>query len=140
MRVLALSCCWVVQGSPWAGAARPLAAQGLPGPPAPARIITAVTVQVNMGTYGGACPAKIIFTGTITASAIPKGPVTYQWVRSDKTRSPKRTIIMTSTTATVTEKWQGGRFGEHQRMWEKLEILAPTAITSTQGDAEVLCH
>ncbi len=120
-----------------AGVSRPLTAQG---PPVPARIITAVTTKVSVGVSGGTCPAKLIFTGTITASAVPKGPVTYQWVRSDNTRSPKRTITTTNTTATVTEKWQGGRSGEHQRMWEKLEILAPTAITSTQADAEVLCH
>jgi hypothetical protein len=131
--VMVLGCA----GTTLAGAARPLTAQGSP---APARIITAVTTKVNIGAYGGACPAKLVFTGTITASAIPKGPVTYQWVRSDKTRSPTRTITMTSTTATVAEKWQGGRSGEHQRMWEKLEILTPTAITSTQTDVEVLCH
>ena len=124
-------------GSIVAGGSRPLAAQG---PRAPARIITNVTTKVSIGVYGGACPAKLVFTGTITASAIPKGPVTYQWVRSDKTQSPKRTITMTSTTATVTDKWQGGRSGEHQRFWAKLEILAPTAITSTQADAELLCH
>jgi hypothetical protein len=132
---LALLFGWV--GIIAAGASRPLPAQG---PPAPVRIITAVTTKVSIGVYGGACPAKLVFTGTITASAIPKGPVTYQWVRSDKSRSPKRTITMTSTTGTVTEKWQGGRSGEHQRLWEKLQVLTPTAITSTQADVELLCH
>jgi hypothetical protein len=124
-------------GAALAGASRRLTAQG---PPAPVRAITAVTANVNVGSYGGPCPAKLVFTGTITASAIPKGPVTYQWVRSDNTRSPKRTVTMTNTTVNVTDKWQGGRSGEHQRFWAKLQVLAPTAITSTQADVELLCH
>jgi hypothetical protein len=117
--------------------ARALPAQA---PSAPAPIVTAATTQVNIGIYGGPCPAKLVFTGTITTSVVPKVPITYQWVRSDNTRSPKHTISMTSTTATVTDKWQVGRSGEHQRLWEKLQVLTPTAVVSTQADAEILCH
>jgi hypothetical protein len=121
-----------------AGASRPLRAQGTPL--APSHAVTAVTARVNIGNYNGPCPAKLVFTGTITTAMVPKVPITYQWIRSDKTKGPKRTIRMTGTTATVTDNWQLGRYGEMIRAWKKLQILAPTGITSNQADAVVLCH
>lgn len=119
-------------------ALRPLGAQGTTL--TPVRTVTAVTADVNIGNYSGPCPAKLVFTGTITTATIPKAPIMYQWIRSDKTTGPKRTIRMTSTTATVTDKWQLGRSGEMIRAWKKLQILAPTGITSNQADVVVLCH
>ncbi len=102
--------------------------------------VTAVTVNVNIGNYTARCPAKLVFKGTITVAALPKAPVTYQWIRSDNTKSAKRTIKMTATTAVVTENWQGGRSGEQMRLWQKLQILTPKAVTSDQADAIVLCR
>lgn len=119
-------------------ALRPLGAQG--AAPAPIHTVTAVTAKVSIGSYSGPCPAKLVFTGTITTTAIPKVPITYQWIRSDNTKGPKRTLKMTATTATVTDPWQLGRSGEMMRVWQKLQILAPTGITSNQADAVVLCH
>jgi hypothetical protein len=102
--------------------------------------ITAVTTNVNIGTYNGRCPAKLMFKATITAAAVLKGPVTYQWIHSDNTKSPKRTVRMTGTTVVVSENWQGGRSGEQMRLWRKLQVLTPNAITSDQADVAVLCH
>src|ERR1019366_2064044 len=82
------------------GAWYPLEAQA--ALPAPSRPVTSVTVTVNTYSYGGPCPAKLTFTGTITTDVVPTVPITYQWIRSDKTKGPRRTIRMTSTTATVT--------------------------------------
>jgi hypothetical protein len=121
-----------------AGMAWSLPAQGAPS--GPIHTVTAVTANVSVGNYTGPCPAKLVFTGTITTAAIPKVAITYQWIRSDNTKGPKRTLKMTSTTATVTDTWQLGRAGEMIRAWKKLQILAPTGITSNQADAVILCH
>ena len=121
-----------------AGAGRPLEGQGTA--PAPIHAVIGVTANVSVGDYRGPCPAKLLFTGTITAAAIPKVPITYQWLRSDNTQGPKRTLKMTSATATVTTPWRLSRPGEMMRVWQKLQILAPTSITSNQADAAVLCN
>ena len=116
----------------------PLGAQGAAS--GPIHTVSAVTASASIGTYTGPCPAKLVFTGTITTTAVPKVPITYQWLRSDKTKGPKRTIRMTSRSAKVTDTWQLGRAGEMIRVWKKLQILAPTGITSNQADAAILCH
>ena len=121
-----------------AGARRPLEAQGKVA--APIHTVIGVTANVSVGNYRGPCPAKLLFTGTITAAAIPKVPITYRWLRSDNTKGPKRTLKMTSATATVTTSWRLSRSGEMMRVWQKLQILAPTSITSNQADAAVLCN
>ena len=120
-----------------AAASRPVGAQGAAAPPA---VVTSVVVKISTINYQGSCPAKLTFTGTINTTGVPRGPITYQWIRSDNAKSPKRTVTMTGTTVTVTEKWQVGRSGEHMRLWARLQVLAPTAITSNQADGEVLCH
>ena len=120
------------------GAGRPLEGQGTA--PAPIHTVIGVTANVSVGNYRGPCPAKLLFTGTITAAAIPKVPITYRWLRSDNTKGPKRTLKMTSATATVTTSWRLSRSGEMMRVWQKLQILAPTSITSNQADAAVLCN
>jgi len=121
-----------------AGAMRSLAAQATAATPRHA--VTAVTARVSMINYSGPCPAKLVFTGTIATSGLLAKSVTYQWLRSDNTKGPKRTITVTGATMTVAAPWQIGRSGEQMRVWQKLEILAPTKITSTQADAAILCH
>lgn len=116
---------------------RSLAAQATA---APVHAVTAVTARVSMINYSGPCPAKLVFTGTIATSGLLARSVTYQWVRSDNTKGPKRTLKVTGATMTVTTPWQIGRPGEQMRVWQKLEILAPTKLTSTQADAAILCH
>jgi len=120
------------------GSPRSVSGQGTPT--APIRTVTAVTAKVNIVSYQGRCPAKLVFTGTITTETVPKVPITYQWVRSDGSKGQRRTVKMTSTTEIVTDTWQLGRAGEQMRVWKKLQILAPTGITSNQVDATVLCN
>lgn len=115
------------------------AAQKAPRP-GPAPVVTAVTVGVDVGDYRGPCPARLTFTATIRAASVPKTPIVYQWIRSDGTKGPRRTTRMTDTTATVTDKWSVGRSGEQMRVWKKLQVLAPSRITSNQAAAAVLCN
>jgi hypothetical protein len=121
-----------------AGTMRSLGAQATAATPVHA--VTAVTARVSMINYSGPCPAKLVFTGTISTSGLLAKPVTYQWLRSDNTKGPERTVKVTGATMTVTEPWQLGRAGEQMRVWKKLEILAPTKLTSSQADAAILCH
>jgi hypothetical protein len=107
---------------------------------APVHAVTAVTARVSLINYSGPCPAKLVFTGTIATSGLLARSVSYQWLRSDNTKGPKRTVKVTGATMTVTDPRQIGRSGEQMRVWQKLEVLAPTKITSTQADAAILCH
>ena len=123
-----------------AGAALPVSGQNKPA--SAAKIITAVSVAVDVPSYqGGPCPAKLSFTGTIVADKTPTVPITYQWVRSDTSaKSPVRTITMTGKGALVTDTWSVGSSGEMMRVWNELRILSPNTITSEKVNAAVLCR
>jgi len=113
-----------------------------PKPPVKPPAMTAkVSVTVDVPAYQGPCPARLVFTGTITLPGVPtKQPLTYQWVRADRTRGPKRTVTMTGTTVTVTDKMQVGIAGQMIRVGEQLEVLAPATGKSAQVLSAVLCH
>ena len=122
-------------------AVAPLGAQG--PKPATSQSTTAkpvITVRSDIGTYQGPCPARVTFTGIITIPAGSKKSVTYQWVRSDKSRSPKRTAALQGSSLTVTDKWQGGAPGEMMRFWQELQVLAPIAGKSRQVEVGILCR
>lgn len=103
-------------------------------------LVTAARVSVDLAAYQGPCPAKLRFTGTITASAPLKVPVSYQWVRSDGVKGRKRSIRMTGTTATVSDQWKLGASGQMMRPWSELHILSPNRLVSNQIGAQVLCR
>src|SRR5665213_1815785 len=78
--------------------AAPVAAQRSTAAPAPAKgatLVTGATVAVNLAGYQGPCPAPLVFTATITAAGPLARPVSYQWVRSNGVKLPKRTVKMT---------------------------------------------
>lgn len=114
-----------------------LLAQGKPV--TPAKVVTGVSVSVDIGSYRAPCPAQLTFTGKITVLAVSKQPITYQWIRSDGVKSPKRSLVMTSTTAIVTDKWKVGRPGEQMRVWKKLQVLTPNSVLSSPAESAVLC-
>lgn len=133
---------WYIIAMVLAFPATELRAQARPPAPAPAParvVITGVKANVDLSGYRGPCPAKLIFTATIIAATIPRGPVTYQWIRSDGVKGPKRSVKMTGATVLVTDTWQLGRPGEQMRVWKKLQVLTPNAVTSNQAESAILC-
>ncbi len=103
-------------------------------------VVTSVSAGVDLPSYQGPCPGKLTFAGTIITAVVPKTPVTYQWVRSDGVKGPKRTLTMTTTAAVVTDVWKVGTSGEMMRVWQELRILTPTVVKSNQASAAVLCR
>jgi len=71
---------------------------------------------------------------------MPSVPITYQWVRSDTSKSPVRTLTMTSKAALVTDTWSVGSSGDMMRVWNELRILTPNAIKSNRAMSAVLCR
>lgn len=123
--------------------ALPAAAQRGPVVPQPARgatLVTGVTAAVNFAGYQGPCPAPLVFTATITAAGPLARPISYQWVRSNGTKLPKRTVKMTGTSVTVTDRWRLGASGQMVRGGEQLHILSPNALVSNQATTSVLCR
>ncbi len=123
-------------------AAIPLAAQRGAGAPAgkPGAVVTAVRVVVDQVSYQGPCPAKLLFTATITAATPRTSPISYQWVHSDGVKGPKRTLRMVGATATVTDHWKLGASGQMVRGWNELHILSPNRLVSNQAMTSVLCR
>ena len=99
-----------------------------------------ITARSDLSNYQGPCPARLTFTGMITMPAGSKKQVTYQWIRSDKSRTPKRTATLQGTSVTVTDKWQGGAPGEMMRLWQELHVLEPVAGKSKQVEVGILCR
>jgi hypothetical protein len=114
-------------------------AQGSAAPPVP-KVVNSVTAAVDPASYQGPCPAKLNVTGTITMAKVPTEPIAYQWVRSDSTRSPKRTLTMTSNGAVVSDVWTVGESGQMMRLWVELHVFAPVEIKSKQATGAVLCR
>ena len=122
-------------------AAGSLAAQGgKESPPPTSKMFSSVTVAIDPTSYQGPCPAKMTLIGTIVTSGIPKAPITYEWVHSDSTTSPKRTVTMTSNAAVVTDSWAFGMSGQMMRVSAKLHIIAPAEHMSKPATAAVLCR
>ena len=125
------------------GAAAPIAAQhGAAGASAKRStlLVTAARVVVDQAGYQGPCPAKLLLTATITAAAPLASPISYQWVRSDGTKGPKRSLRMAGTSGTVTDHWKLGVSGQMMRAWSELHILSPNRLVSNQATTSVLCR
>ena len=116
-------------------------AQGTTDPAAAApKIVNSVTAAIDPASYQGPCPAKLNVTGTITMAKVPKEPIMYQWVHSDSTKGPKRSLTMTSNGAVVTEVWSVGTSGQMMRLWAELHVFSPTEVKSRQATVAVLCR
>ena len=85
------------------------------------------------------CPANLEFVGTINANRWPIW-VNYRWERSDGATMATQRVQMRSAHQRVTDSWRLGRRGEHIIVWERLHVVAPTNVFSSQGRVNVICR
>jgi len=90
--------------------------------------VTGVKNWAEPGIYRGVCPATITFFGQIRANG--PGQVRYQWIRSDRARTPvKRITFRWAGTQTVRTNWtltpQPGKIP-----WQAIKILSPRPDSS----------
>ncbi len=99
--------------------------------------VTGVTASVASPVVTGACPKTISFSGLISASGGPM-TVTYRWERSDGALGPTQSIFFSAASAqSVTDTWQ---LGASYSGWERLHILSPNDMSSSQAAFMLTCY
>ena len=101
--------------------------------------VTSVTATATPASYAGSCPTTLQFAGTIKLSRHP-ATVEYLWERSNGSRTPVKRIQVRSATQKVTDDWSIGGEPGTLKVWEKLTILSPNAISSATAKASVNCR
>ena len=102
--------------------------------------VTAATLAPDKAVFHGDCPAKITFTGKITAN----GPatVTYRFTRSDgATDTVLKTLHFAGAgSKTVSTTWTlGGPSRPNIEGWQAVKVLSPNALESGHADFKVSC-
>lgn len=89
--------------------------------------------------YTGACPAKITFTGKITAKKA--GKVQYKFIRSDGAFAPIQSLEFAAPGAKEVETtWTlGGPSLPSYSGWQAIELVYPTSFTSNKAHFKVRC-
>ncbi len=89
--------------------------------------------------YSGNCPAKIAFTGKITAKQA--GRVQYKFIRSDGALAPVQTLEFNAPGAkSVETTWTlGGPNLPSYSGWQAIEIVHPTPFQSNKAHFKVRC-
>jgi hypothetical protein len=91
----------------------------------------ALSASTSVDNSDATCLSQVVFTGVITFSPSPGGPVTYYWERDDGNNQTPVTITVApgATSVSVTDTWDlvGLPYGTHQDI---LRITAPNAIFS----------
>jgi hypothetical protein len=91
----------------------------------------ALSASTSVDHSDATCLSQVVFTGVITFSPSPGGPVTYYWERDDGNNQTPVTITVApgATSMPVTDTWDlvNVPFGTHQDI---LRITAPNAIFS----------
>lgn len=107
--------------------------------PLPPSQVTSATVDPASPAVLTTCPGAVNFSGKITTD----GPtsVTYEWERSDGTKIGPATISFGGPgTQTVTDSWS---FGSPpiilSGLWERINVLTPNALSSSQATFDVNC-
>lgn len=103
------------------------------------RTMTRVVAIAKPKAYNGPAPARIEFIGTIFVSKHPV-VVQYQWERSDGAKGERKRIEIRSTGQGVSDTWTLGQKGKRMRVWEKLNVLAPTGISSAPAVVTINCR
>ena len=97
-------------------------------------LVTGLVVGVDKFPYTGPCPKTINFWGTITTKG--PGTVTYRWERSDGSATTPETLTYTAAgSKTVTNTW----IRSEGTAWQRLHILPPDDILSSQVDFTLTC-
>lgn len=89
--------------------------------------------------YSGNCPAKITFTGKITAKKA--GKVQYKFVRSDGAFAPIQSLEFAAPGAKEVETtWTlGGPSLPSYSGWQAIEVVYPTSFESNKAHFKVRC-
>ncbi len=90
--------------------------------------------------YSGDCPAKIVFSGSITVNE--PGTVSYIFTRSDgatDTLTKKLTFSAAGTKSVSTTWTLGGAPLPRYKGWQAIKILSPNPLNSAHADFEVSC-
>ncbi|HKK06462.1 MAG TPA: CARDB domain-containing protein [Gammaproteobacteria bacterium] len=97
------------------------------------------TLSATPRSYSGKCPAKITFTGAITAKRT--GRVQYKFLRSDGANAPVHTIEFTKPgTRRVSTTWTlGGASLPSYSGWQSIQILYPQQAQSNKAHFKVKC-
>jgi hypothetical protein len=101
--------------------------------------VTRIDVVAKPAGYIGKCPANLSFIATLHVTRWPVD-VSYQWERSDGTRTPRQHVEIRGARHAVTDLRRVGARGQRLRVWERLHVFEPNAITSRQARAVVTCR
>lgn len=103
--------------------------------------ITSVTASVNPNNAVACSPSTQTFNfkGAITANSA--GSVSYQWERSDGASAPVQTAaFLAAGSQEVTTTWTLSRnSGQTYNGWQRVKIISPNPITSSQANFTVSC-
>jgi hypothetical protein len=104
----------------------------------PFRVVE-VSLRADPADYVGPCPTTIRFHGTIRVEG--RGPVAYEFRRSDRSRGPVETIeVGSSSVAHVGTYWRLGPQPETPfEAWQTLEIVTPRPMTSERAAFRITC-
>lgn len=110
------------------------ATAGTPSPSTFVFKVTQLTIAASPAAYSGSCPKDITFYGTITTNG--RGEVKYRWVRSDGSETSESTIGFDfASSKTVENSWsRSGGSG-----WERLKIVSPNTLESSQASFSISC-
>ena len=103
------------------------------------RTVTSVGIIAKPRVYTGPCPADIGFIATIHVSHYPTW-VEYQWERSDGAKGQRQRVQIRSAGRGVSDRWHLGAGRRRYVVWERLHVLAPTGIYSSEGRVTVNCR
>ena len=111
------------------------------GCPLPGFHVVSANLGVTPREYVGPCPVLFTFSGTITLE-VGSGTVSYQFVRSDLSESPTRTLTFDSPgTQDVSWGWSLGttEYDYSYSGWMAIRILEPEERESNRANFTVTC-
>ena len=98
--------------------------------------VTAASAGVDLSSFSGACPKRLTFTGTITASEA--GQVTFKWERHDGSAAPTETMTFAAGSAQTTSiVWD---VSASTSGWQRLHVLTPNDLISNDARIVVTCQ
>ena len=98
--------------------------------------ITDIQAVVNPATHSGECPHIFEFQAKITASKA--GQISYQWIRSDNSRTTPETLIFRAAgTQIIDNSW---RLGESGQYWQQFQIVSPETMVSERVEFALRCE
>jgi hypothetical protein len=102
------------------------------------RVVEAI-LRADPGSYTGACPTTIKFTGRISVAG-GSGDVSYRFLRSDGASSPVQRLHFSAPgSADVSTTWTLGKPASKYSGSQSIQIFDPTSLTSEKATFTLTC-